>query len=84
MDNKGLYPLDGSTVGRFPSGDSVGDEILNMFDMENRLTLRRIGRRLYCTHTHSPIFEELVLESGVSNADSPKIGVWVRALNHQV
>ena len=39
-------------IGRFQSadsrlGDSVGGQILNMFDTESRLTLRRIGRRLW-------------------------------------
>ena len=62
-----------------------------MFDKESRLTLRRVGRRLwrvgrrlYIAHTHAPIVEELGLESANyssesvdSNADHPKIGMWV-------
>ena len=36
-------------------------------------------------YPHTPIFEESMLESAIesvdSNADSPKIGVWVRALS---
>ena len=94
--------LDGSTVGRpeltdsrrrFPSGDSVSGEILNMFNMENSQTLRRIGkrlwrigRRLYYTHTHTPILEESALELALESTDyssesaySPRIGVWVRS-----
>ena len=72
-----------------------------MFDTENSPTLRRIsrqlwriGRRLYYTHTHTPLLEESALESVLesalesadyssesanSNAYSPKIGVWVQA-----
>ena len=55
------------------------------------LRLWRIGRRLYYPHTHTPIVEESALESVLesadyssksadSNADSPKIGLWVWAL----
>ena len=47
-----------------------------MFNTENRLTLRRIGRRLrrigrrlYYTHTHTLIFEESALESALESAD---------------
>ena len=43
------------------------------------------------THIHTPIVDESVLESALesadsanSNADSPKIGVWVQAFNLQV
>ena len=70
-----------------------------MFNTENRPTLLRIGhrlcrigRRLYYTHTHTQILEELALESALESADyssksadsnaySPKIGVWVRAFS---
>ena len=70
-----------------------------MFNTENRPTVRvigrrlwRIGRRLYSTHTHTPILEKSALESALESADSisesadsnaysPKIGVWVWALN---
>ena len=70
-----------------------------MCNTESRPTLRRIGRRLwrigkrlYYTHTHTPIVEESALESVLeladyssesadSNADPEKIGVWVRALS---
>ena len=44
---KGLYPQGSCTIGRFPSGDSVGGKILNMFDKESRPTLRRVGRRIH-------------------------------------
>ena len=61
-----------------------------MIDKESPPTLRRVGRRLYITHTHAAIVEELGLESALESADysfesadsnaySPKIGVWVRA-----
>ena len=64
-----------------------------MFDTKSRPILQRIGRRLwrigrrlYYTHTHTPIVEESELESADyssksadSNADSPKVGLWVRA-----
>ena len=54
------------------------------------LRLWRIGVRLHNVHTHTTIVEELALESALesadysseladSNADPPKIGVWVRA-----
>ena len=57
-----------------------------MFDMESRPTLWRVGRLLHKAHTHTPIVEQLVLESALesadsssqsadSNANSPKIGV---------
>ncbi len=57
--------------------------------------LWRIGRQLYYTHTHTPLLEESSLESALetadkspesanSNAYSPKIGVWVRALRSAV
>ena len=36
-----FYPL------RFPSADSVGGKILNMFNTESRLTLLRVGRQLW-------------------------------------
>ena len=76
MPPKGPYPLDGwnrpITVDRFPSGDSVGGEILNMFNTENRLTLQRVGRRLwrisrrlFYTNTHTSILES-ALESFVA------------------
>ena len=68
-----------------------------MFDMESQPSLRRvsrlwrIGRQLYIVCTHTPIVEELELESVIesvdygyepanSNADPTKIHVWVRAL----
>ena len=75
------------------------DQILNMFNTECQLTLRRIrrrlcriSRRLHYTRTHTLIVEEWVLESLLesadysaesanSNANSPKISVWVRALS---
>ena len=42
--------------GRFPLDDSVGGQILNMFDKESRPTLWRVGRWLWrvsqCLHTH--------------------------------
>ena len=52
--------------------------------------LWRIGHRLYYPHTHTPIVEESALESVLesadyssksadSNADSPKVGLWVWA-----
>ena len=52
----------------------------------------RVGQRLYIARTHTPIVEELELESALesadyshespnSNADPPNIGVWVRALS---
>ena len=70
-----------------------------MFDKESRPTLRKVGRRLwrvcrrfYIVRTHTPIVQELGLESalesadyssesGDSNADPPKIGVWVQAFS---
>ena len=75
---------------------TTGGQILNMFNTENWPTLRRIGRRLwrisrrlYYPHTHTPIVEEsalkLVLELAdysSKSADSPQIGVWVRAFIH--
>ena len=53
--------------------------------------LWRVGGRLYIAHTQATIVEESGLESALesadyssesadSNADPPKIGVWVRAL----
>ena len=106
---KGPYPLDRHAISRqepavsrqpIPiGGDLIGGPILNMFDMESRPTLWRVGRRLWRVgrllhkaHTHTPIVEQLVLESALesadsssqsadSNANSPKIGVWVWALN---
>ena len=55
--------------------------------------LWRVDLRFFIARTHTPIVErlwlELVLESAdyssesaVSNADPPKIGVWVRAFRH--
>ena len=53
----------------------MGGQILNMFNTENRPTLRRIGRRLwrigrqlYYTHT-TQILEESALESALESAD---------------
>ena len=54
--------------------------------------LWRVGRLLHKAHTHTPIVEQLMLElvlesadssseSADSNANSPKIGVWVWAFN---
>ena len=69
-----------------------------MFNAESWPTLRRVGRQLwrvgrrfYNARTHTPIVEELELESAFelfdysyvsadSKANPPKIGVWVRAL----
>ena len=61
-----------------------------MFDRESRPKLWRVGQRFYIARTHTPIIEGLGLElalesadssseSADSNADPPKIGVWVRA-----
>ena len=45
--------------------------------MESQPTLRRVGRRLsrvgrllHKAHTHTPIFEQLVLETALESADS--------------
>ena len=68
---KGPYPLE-----RLPSGDSVGGQILNIFNMDSQPTLQRVGRQLWrvgqrlhnaCTHT--PIVEELALDSALESAD---------------
>ena len=61
-----------------------------MFNTEGQPTVQRIGRRLYYPHTQTPIVEESALESVLesadfsskladSNANSPKIGLWVWA-----
>ena len=73
-----------------------------MFDKESQPTLQRVGRRLlgvgqrlYIACTHTPIVEELELESTLesadygyeladSNVDPTNIGVWVRALRQVV
>ena len=84
---KGPYPLEQRTIGRVKSanshrpipvgGDTIGGQILNMFNTENRPTLRRIcqrlwtiSRRLYYTRTHTPIVEESALELALESADS--------------
>ena len=79
-------------IGRFPSSDSIGDQILNMFHTDSRPTLGRVGHRFYKAHTHTPIVEELVLELALYSADyssksvdfnayPAKFRLWVRALN---
>ena len=103
MRTKGPYPLEQHTISQFPlagsyRGNTIGGQILNMFNTESRPTVQRIGRRLwrigrrlYYPHTHTLIVEESALESVLesadyisksvdSNADSPKIGLWVWAL----
>ena len=70
---------------RFQSADSsrgntIGGQILNMFNTESRPTLQRIGGRfsiivymwvwgLYYPHTDTPIVEESALESMLESAD---------------
>ena len=70
-----------SGITRFPSADSprgntIGGQILNMFNTESRPTVQRIGlrlwricRRFYYPHTHTPIVKESVLESVLESAD---------------
>ena len=73
-------------------GNTIGGQILNMFNTESWPTLQRIGHQLYYPHTHTPIVKKSALESMLessdyssksadSNADSPKIGLWVWALS---
>ena len=81
-ENKGPYPLEQRTIGRFQStnssrGNTIGGQILNMFNSESRPTLQRIGHRLwriglqlYYPHTHRLIVEESALESVLESADS--------------
>ena len=89
------YPLERSTVGRFLSGDSVGDHILNMFNMDSRPTLQRVaGDFGELSDNYIPKGDlavksaDSVVESANSTADStadpPKIGVLVRALTDWV
>ena len=60
-------------VGQFPSADSRGLKILNMFDRARRLTITESVVEL----ADSAV--ELADSTAVSSEDPVKIGLWVRA-----
>ena len=77
-----LMLLDGSRpilVRQLPSGDSVGGQILNMFDMDSRLMI--MDSQLMIP-TGASVLESADLEleladsSADSNANPKRIGVW--------
>ena len=81
-------------IDRFPSGDSVGSQILNMFNTDGQPTLSRVGCHygesvknniptdgLLLTSVDSEL--ESADSSADSNADPPKIGVWVQAIQRR-
>ena len=65
-------------MGRQESGDSVGGQILNMFNMDSRLWT--VGRQ---PHKGASVLESTNSElestdsSNNCNADPPKVSVWV-------
>ena len=100
---KGLYPLGPRRISRreFPSadfrrGNTIGGQILNIFNTESRPTVQRIGRRLwridrwlYYPRTHTPIVEESALESVLEStdyssklADSNADSVWKSCISN--
>ena len=65
------------SVGQFLSGDSVGGQILNMFDMDSRPTLQTVSWRYGESADDDIPTGVSSLESVDSNADSAKVDVWV-------
>ena len=79
---KGPYPLGPCII-----GDSVGDQILNMFDKESQQTLRRVADDYgeladpyIPTGVSALESADSALESADSSANSAKVSVWVRGL----
>ena len=78
-----------SLVSQFPSGDSVGGQILNMCDKESRPTLWRVDDYEESADSYIPtgvsVLEsadselESANSSAESNANASNVGVWVRA-----